>query len=144
VGLTAGEEKEFELPVPEDYENKDLAGKTVAFHVRGKEVRKKELPELDDYFASTVGDYENLDQLRTYIESQLQEQAAARAKETAEQEIVEAAISSATVELPEKLLDYEAGRARDRLERSLQSYGMNADQYNRLMGRSDTELADSF
>ncbi|MBI4212978.1 MAG: trigger factor, partial [Chloroflexi bacterium] len=83
VGLAADEERTFDLLVPEDHDNKELAGKTVAFQVRGKEIRVKELPELDDYFASTVSDFATLEELRAHIHSELSEQAAARAQEQA-------------------------------------------------------------
>lgn len=143
VGLAADEERTFDLLVPEDHDNKELAGKTVAFQVRGKEIRVKELPELDDYFASTVSDFATLEELRAHIHSELSEQAAARAQEQAELEIVGAAVSGSKVSLPDRLLEYEAQRGRDRLARNLESYGMSAEQYNRLVGRSEDEMEQS-
>ena len=143
VGLEPDEERAFDLAVPEDYDNQKLAGKTVSFLVRAKEVRVKELPELDDYFASTVGDYSTLADLRSHVYSHLSEQSQARAQEQVEQEIVESAVSASTVSLPDRLLDYEAQRARDRFVRSLESYGMNPQQYNRLIGKSDEDAEQS-
>ncbi|MBI4213101.1 MAG: hypothetical protein HY534_02225, partial [Chloroflexi bacterium] len=82
-------------------------------------------------------------ELRAHIHSELSEQAAARAQEQAELEIVGAAVSGSKVSLPDRLLEYEAQRGRDRLARNLESYGMSAEQYNRLVGRSEDEMEQS-
>ena len=73
VGMKRDEEKDFELSFPEDYFNKELAGKQVKFHVKLKEIRKQILPELDDEFAKDLGEYETLDQLKDSIRDHLQQ-----------------------------------------------------------------------
>lgn len=143
VGMAAGDQRFFDLTVPENDERQDLAGKTVSFRVTMKEVRAKELPELDDYFASTVGAYNSMDELRAKVEAELLEQASNTADEQILRDVVEQALALSNVELPEKLLEHEMQRSRDRLARNLDTYGMSTEQYNRLLGRTDSEMEES-
>jgi trigger factor len=143
VGISAGDERDFELTVPEDNEHEELRGKTIAFHVAAKEVRGKELPELDDYFATLVGDHENIEALRKQLEDQLKDAAEKASKETAQKEVLDEAVLQATIELPEKLLEYETLRAKDRFARNISGYGLSFEQYNRLLGRTEEEASAS-
>lgn len=144
VGITANEERDFEITVPEEHEHEELRGKTVAFHVAAKEVRGKELPELDDYFASMAGEHESLEALRNQIEQQLRESAEATARQQTQKEILDEAIEKATVDLPDKLIEHEIGRAKDRFARNISGYGLSFEQYNRLVGRTEAEATESF
>jgi trigger factor len=139
AGIQAGETREFELAVPEDHEHSELAGKTITFHVEAKEVRAKELPALDDAFAAMVGDHASLEDLRSSIESQLRQRSEATAREETQKAILDEVIEQAQIDLPEKLIEYETQRARERFARNMGSYGLSFDQYNRLLGRTETD-----
>jgi trigger factor len=132
VGMSAGEEKSFTLSVPEDDDNPRLAGKTVKFEVAVKDVKAKELPELDDFFAATVGTYKDLAELREEVTKQLQAGAEANSRQTLEQQIIDEAVESSTLDLPEKLIDYQAQRALERSARDLDSIGLTVEQYLRM------------
>lgn len=139
AGISAGEERDFELTVAEENEHEELRGKTIAFHVAVKEVRGKELPELDDYFASMVGEHSSIEELRHHIEEQIKETAESASKQQTQKEVLDEAIAQATMELPDKLLDYETLRARDRFARNISGYGLSFEQYNRLVGRTEED-----
>lgn len=143
LGMSADEERAFDLAVPEDHEHRDIAGKVVHFTVAAKEVQAKELPELDDYFASTVGSYVSLDELRSKVEADLLEEAQAAAEQQTQREVVAEALAVSSISLPDKLLDHEMQRARDRLSRNLDTYRITTQQYNRLLGRTDAEMEES-
>jgi trigger factor len=144
VGIAAGETREFELDVPkeeseeEQEEGSGLAGKAMHFQVTANDVKRKELPELDDYFATTVGEYENLEALRTQIESNLRERTEVTKRNELESEIVTAAVDGAKLEVPDKLVHQQAHRALDRLAQDLDSRGISIEQYLRIT-RTDPE-----
>jgi trigger factor len=99
----------------------------------------KELPELDDEFASTVGQHANVAELRTWCEEQLREEAQATSRRENMVKVVEEAISRSPFDLPAKLIDHEAERLGDRLADRLSMLRINLEQYNRMVGRSDEE-----
>jgi len=148
VGIIASETREFDLVVPPDEEEteepSELAGETMHFVVTAKDVKAKELPELDDYFATTVGAYEDLAALRTEIEGSLKERADATAKRALEDGILQAAIEGATVEIPEKLVHQNAHRMIDRLARDLDTRGLTIEQYLRITRSTEEEFHDRY
>ncbi|HZT05427.1 MAG TPA: trigger factor [Chloroflexota bacterium] len=140
VGATAGETREFRLAVPSEDMAEKLAGKEIDFTVTVKDVKAKDLPELDDYFAATVGTYKDLGELRADVERQLRERAEATAERSLRDEIVDEAVAMATVELSDKLIDYHAHRSWDRLGRDLDSRGLTIEQYARFRRMSEDDL----
>jgi len=109
VGLQKGDSKQFRLTFPADYPRKDLAGRTAEFKVTVKEVKKRRVPELNDEFAKTVGDVDSVAALRDKLREQL------KARKTREQEaelkraMLEKLAAAHEVELPETLVEAEAG-----------------------------------
>jgi trigger factor len=75
VGMSLDETKELSLQFPDDYPQEDLAGKATIFTVTVKELKEKELPELDDDFAEEVSEFETLEELRQSLEKRYQEEA---------------------------------------------------------------------
>ena len=143
VGVSAGESKSFELDVPDDAES-PYAGRKTAFQVTVKDVKAKELPELDDYFATTVGSYKDLADLRSQVTGQLAERAQVSSRLEHEAEVLKVAVDAASVALPQKLVNHHAHRMRDRLLRELDSRGLTIEQYLRLRHTSDEELDAEF
>jgi trigger factor len=140
VGAGPGEERSIEVDFPEDYRAEQLAGRTASFVVTVKEVREKDLPELDDEFAADASEFDTLAELRSDLESKLRHALEHRAEDQFREAAVDAAVGEATVELPE---DVVAGRAEEmweRVERSLAARGVNAETYLQMQGRSREEL----
>lgn len=140
VGAAAGETRSFDLPVPADYRDPKLAGQTIAFQVTVGDAKAKELPELDDAFAATVGSYSDLGDLRSHVEGQIRQRAEAAARRALEEEILEEAVLFCTVQIPQKLIDQQVRRLRDRLARDLDSQGLTLEQYLRARRTAEDEL----
>jgi trigger factor len=144
VGIAAGEERSFDIAVDSESENPRLAGKTVTFQVTVKDVKAKELPELDDFFATTVGTYKDLDELRADVTEQLRSRGEVSSRRAMEEEVLEEAVKGSTLSIPDKLIDYQAQRTLERLARDLDSHGLSIEQYIRLRGSSEDDLRTEF
>ena len=111
VGMKAGDEKEFSLPLPEDDSNPEVSGKDCLFKVSISEVKEEHLPELNDEFAKSLEqDVETMDQLREKISSSLKTAADADARNKLERQVIEAVSSQATLEFPDALTEMEMDR----------------------------------
>src|SRR3954466_8687269 len=121
IGAKPGDERQAEVPFPDDYPAEEVAGKTAEFEVTVKEVREKELPELNDDFAAEASEFDTLDELRDEIRGRI----AAALEHPADDEFraaaVDAAAANATIDLPKELVHARAHEMWDRFERSLRS-----------------------
>ena len=129
VGIKPSETKEFDVQYPKGFQDQDLAGKTVHFSVTVKMVKEKELPELDDELAKTVGDLETLAQLRAKIKEQLREQKASEAKDEATDQAVNALVKQAAIEYPSAAVEREIDAMIRSSERRLQQQGFSLEGY---------------
>ncbi len=127
-GMNPGETKEIPVTFPEDYPREDLAGKEVIFTVTLKELKEKELPELDDDFAAEVSEFETMAELRESIETQFQEKAERETKNSIESAIVDALVEVAEVELPETTIEREVETVLTQTAMQMQQYGMDVRQ----------------
>jgi trigger factor len=128
-GASPGDEKEFSVPYPEDYGNKRLAGKTVAFHAKVKGIRKKELPELNDDFAQDLGDYRNLEELREALRKNIFAQRQYEAQQAAKEKIVEKLVAEHDFPVPEVFVERQI---RNRVEQSLRALASEGVDPNQL------------
>ncbi len=107
VGMNPGETKKVSAKFPEDYPQQDLAGKAAMFTVTLKELKEKELPELNDDFAQEVSEFETLEELRSSLESRFKTEAERQTKANKEQALTEELLKQLEVELPETLIEEE-------------------------------------
>ena len=107
VGMNPGETKEVSAKFPEDYPQKDIAGKAAVFTVTLKELKEKELPELNDDFAQEASEFETLAELRTSLESRFQTEAERKTKANKEQALSDELLKHVEVDLPETLISQE-------------------------------------
>ncbi len=142
LGASEGDTRAFTLSYPEDFDNEDLAGKTVAFEVTVKTVRQTNLPPIDDELAKMVGDYESLAQLRERIAEAMagQKQAEARTRET--RAAVQALVSVATVAYPEAALNNEISEAIDRQRNRLARMGFDFQRYLQMVNQTEDDLRE--
>jgi trigger factor len=105
LGMTPGEEKDFDVRYPEDYGQAKLAGKTVRFRAKLKGIRRKELPELNDEFARDLGDYQNLDELREAVRKSLFVERQFFAQQAAKNKIVEQLVDMHEFPVPEAFVE---------------------------------------
>lgn len=144
VGLSAGDERTIEVTFPEGYQAEQLAGQDATFEITVKEIKVKELPELDDDFASDHAGFDTLDELREDLASKLREEASKRAEGEYREAVLDAVVAGATVEVPEGLI---ASRAKELFERMLQSLsqqGISKEAYMSIAQKTEEEvLADA-
>ncbi|TQR19889.1 trigger factor [Psychrobacillus vulpis] len=141
VGLKTGEEKDVEVSFPEEYHATELAGKPAVFKVTVKEVKGKELPELNDDFAKEVdAEVEGIEGLR----AKLKEVTASEKKQLSEQslrdDLVEAAAANATMDVPDAMVNSETDRMLQEFGQRLQQQGMNLDLYYQFSGQDEAAL----
>ena len=139
-GASAGDERKVEVTFPDDYGAEDLAGKTAEFTVNVREIREKELPELDDDFAAEASEFETLDELRDEIRRRIGELVENQAAERFQEAALDAAVAEATVEIPDEVVRARAEEMWSRVERRLRSQGMEPDQYLQVQGKTRDEI----
>ena len=125
VGMTIGETKDIPVQFPEDYPKDDLASAQAVFTVTLKEIKEKELPELDDDFAQDVSEFETLTELQESLESRFRTNADNSTKASVEQALVEALEKVVNVELPETMIEQEIEAILTQRAIQLESYGMD-------------------
>jgi trigger factor len=141
-GAEPGEERQVPVPFPGDYPAEEVAGKTAEFDVKVKEVREKELPELDDDFASEASEFDTLAELRDDITEKIKEILDRQLAERFREDALDAAVDKATVELPEPVIEARAQEMWRRVERQLRQQGMDPDNYLQLQGKTREEMID--
>lgn len=128
VGMNLSETKKIELRFPEDYPQQDLAGQPVVFSITLKELKEKELPELDDDFAEEVSEFETMAQLRESLEKQYQEKAAKATKANIHSAILEELLNHTSVDLPETMVQEEMQNLLVQTAVQMQNYGLDISQ----------------
>jgi trigger factor len=144
VGLREGEEKKFSVTFPDDYPDADLAGKPVEFDTTMLELREKRLPEADDEFARSLGDYESLAHLRAEIKSRLERNSLDRARHVFADRIIEFAVANSTLELPDLLIERELEVMLDELKVRLAEQGIGYDDYLKATERDEIKVLEEF
>jgi trigger factor len=118
LGVTPGEEREFDVTYPEDYGSKRLAGKTVKFRASLKGIRRKELPELNDEFAQDLGDYRDIGELREAIRKSIFGQREYEAQQEAKNKIVDKLVDAHEFAVPEVFVERQV---KNRMEQTLRA-----------------------
>lgn len=142
VGMNPGETKEVSVKFPEDYPLENLAGKSAVFSITLKELKEKELPELDDDFAQEVSEQETLTELREFLEKQFREKADQETIASKEQALLEALLERVEIDLPETMIDQEVQTLLTQTAIQMENYGMdvrklfNAETMPQLRERS--------
>jgi trigger factor len=143
IGAEVGEETIVEVEFPEDYQGADLAGEEAEFKVTIKDIKAKEVPELDDEFAKDLG-YDNLDELKSDIKNDLEEEAATQADREYENKLVDAAVANAEVNIPEAMVEEEIDNMLEGQKMQMQQQGFDFEQYLEMTGMDEEELRDNF
>lgn len=142
VGKNIGEECEINVTFPNEYHATDLAGKPAMFKVTVKEIKKKELPELNDEFASEVSEFETLEEYKKDIKEKLAEKKEKAAATENEDHVVEKVVENATMEIPEPMIDSQVNNMVNDYARRMQEQGLSLDQYMKFTGMTIESLKD--
>lgn len=142
IGKNIGEEAEINVTFPEEYHAKELAGKPAMFKVTVKEIKVKELPELDDDFAQDVSEFDTLDEYKEDIKSTILERKEKEAKRAKEDAVVEKIIENATMEIPEAMIETQERQMTDEFAQRMQSQGLSLEQYFQFTGLDGKKLSE--
>ena len=139
LGASAGDTRTIPLTFPEDYENRELAGRDASFEVTVKEVKLKELPDVDEDFATDVG-FDDLDELREDIRGRLTEVEEARIETEFRQAALDAAVAQSKVAVTPELVKARAHEMWERMLHSLAHRGISREAYLQIVGREEADV----
>ncbi len=134
IGKNTGDEIDVNVTFPEDYNAKDLAGKPAVFKVKINEIKEKELPELDDEFASEVSEFDTMAEYREDVKKNLAEKKEKEAKDKKEDAVIEAIIKDSKMDIPEAMVDTQVRTMINDYARRLKSQGLSLEQYFMFTG----------
>ena len=134
IGKNTGDETDVNVTFPEDYNAKDLAGKAAVFKVKVNEIKEKELPELDDEFASEVSEFDTMAEYREDVKKKLGEKKEKEAKDRKEDAVIEAIVKDSKMDIPDAMIDTTVKNMVNDYARRLQSQGLSLDQYFMFTG----------
>ena len=144
IGKNPGENVEVNVTFPEDYAQKSLAGKAALFKVEVKEIKEKELPELDDEFAKDVSEFDTLDEYKQDIKEKLLEQKERRAKNEKERSVLEKVIANAEMDVPEVMIENKLEQMLQDFEMRMRYQGLPLEQYLQFTNQTLDSLKDNF
>jgi len=144
VGLEVGGTTEFDITFPDDYPETELAGKQAHFAVELRELREKVLPDLDEDFLGTLGDFADVDALRADVKARLERNALDRARHEFADRIIDYAVANATLELPDILVDQEVEVMHDEFRSTLARQGIGEEAYLKAVDKTDADMHAEF
>ena len=144
IGAEIGKEIDVNVTFPEEYHAADLAGKPAVFKVTVNEIKYKELPELDDDFASEVSEFETLAEYKDSIKKKLEEQAENKTKQETENAVIEKACEVCEVEIPAAMIESQIDRMVNDFAQRLSYQGRNLDMYMQYTGGTMESMRESF
>ena len=144
IGMKIDEEKDINVKFPEEYFSKDLAGKDAVFKVKLHEIKKKELPELDDEFAKDVSEFDTLKELKDSIKEKLETQNNERAKYETQDAVIKAVSENTKLDIPSGMIELEIDNMLKDIETRLSYQGLKLEQYFKMMGKTEEEVRKEY
>lgn len=143
VGLSKGDSTDVEVTFPEDYFVKDLAGKEAIFKVNIQDVKRKELPELNDEYVASKTDFKTVEELRANYKERMQKAAEANAKAEYEHELIDLAVANARFSVPEIMIEDKISQMVEEMKMSLESRKMSLDMYMQYTGLDMAKIREN-
>ena len=144
IGMKIDEERDINVKFPEEYFSKDLAGKDATFKVKLHEIKKKELPELDDEFAKDVSEFDTLDELKKSIKEKIEEENKNKEKYETEEEAIKTVCENTEIDIPSGMIELEIDNMIKDIEARLSYQGLKLEQYLQMMGKTESEMRKEF
>ncbi|OIJ10310.1 trigger factor [Anaerobacillus arseniciselenatis] len=145
IGLKSADTKDVEVSFPEEYHAPELAGKPAVFKVTVHDIKRKQLPELDDEFAKDVNEeVETLDELRKELKDKMIQDKETEADHNKRDTLVEKAAENATIDIPEAMITTEVDRMLEEFGQRLQAQGMSLDMYYQFSGSDENGMREQF
>lgn len=143
VGLSKGDSTDVEVTFPEDYFVKDLAGKEAIFKVNIQDVKRKELPELNDEYVASKTDFKTVEELRANYKERMQKAAEANTKAEYEHELIDLAVANAKFSVPEIMIEDKISQMVEEMKMSLESRKMSLDMYMQYTGLDMAKIREN-
>ena len=140
IGMKIDEEKDITVKFPEDYFSEDLKGKDAVFKVKLHEIKRKELPEINDDFAKDTSEFETLAELKNSIKEKLEEENKSRAKYETEEAAIKEACKATEIDIPSGMIETELDNMVKDVEARLSYQGMNMEMYLQMIGKTMEEF----
>ena len=144
VGMKIDEEREIKVTFPKEYFSKDLAGKEAMFKVKLHEIKRKELPKLDDEFAKDVSEFDTLAELKASIKEKIEKNNEQRQKYETEDLAIKAVCGDVKVDIPSGMVEFEVENMMKDFEQRLSYQGLNLDQYLKMIGKTEEEMKKEY
>ncbi|WNQ12927.1 trigger factor [Paenibacillus aurantius] len=142
VGMKKGEEKDIEVTFPEEYHAEELKGKAAVFKVTLHDIKRKNLPVLDDEFAKDVSEFETLEEFKQDIEKRVKERKEQANQREKENLVVDKAAEAAELDIPAAMVESEIGQMIQEFENRLKAQGMNMELYYQFSGQNEEALKE--
>ena len=142
IGMNIGDEKEINVTFPEEYHAEELKGKPAVFKVKVKEIKEKQLPELNDEFAQDVSDFDTLAEYRDDLKKKIETRKANDAKAKKEDEAIAKIIETSKMDIPEAMVDTQVNRMVEDFAQRLQQQGLSVEQYFQYTGMTADKIMD--
>ena len=144
IGMKMDEEKDINVKFPDEYFSKDLAGKDATFKVKLHEIKKKELPELNDDFAKDTSEFDTLEELKKSIKDRMEKDNEQRQKYETEDAVIKAVCENVKVDIPSGMIENETEDMLRNVESRLSYQGLKLDQYLKMMGKTAEEVKKEY
>ena len=144
VGKNVGDDVDVNVTFPEDYHQKDLSGKPALFKVEIKDIKVKELPELNDEFAQDVSEFDTLDEYKKDIVAKLLVQKQKDADNKKQEELLDALVKKAEMNVPQVMIENEIDNKIREFESGISRQGLSLDMYLQYMGQSIENMREAY
>ena len=144
IGMKIDDEKDVNVKFPEDYFSKDLAGKDATFKVKVHEIKKKDLPELDDEFAKDVSEFDTLEELKNSIKQRLINENVQKAKYEKEDAVMKVVTSEMKADIPEGMVEVEIDNMVKDMEQRMSYQGLKLEQYLKMLNKTEADFRKEF
>lgn len=142
IGMKLEEEKDINVKFPEEYFSKDLSGKDVTFKVKLHEIKKKEMPEINDDLAKDISEFDTIEALKKDIKQKQEKQNEEKAKHETEDQVIEEVCKTAAVEIPSGMIETEIENMAKDMEARLSYQGMKLDDYLKMINKTMDEFKE--
>ena len=144
VGMKIGEEREIKVKFPDDYISEEIEGKEAIFKVKLNEIKKKELPKIDDEFAKDVSEFDTLKELKKDVKEKLIKKNNERAEKETNEAVTKAVASKTEIDIPSGMIETEVNRRIEELKTNLQYSGISLSQYLEIVKKTEGDLKKEY
>ena len=144
IGMKVGEEKDITTTFPEEYHSAELAGKETIFKIKLHEIKRKELPALDDEFAKDISEFDTFEEYKKSVKERLEASKKSMAKAERENKVIEKLADKVTAEIPESMIEMEIDNMVHNFEHNLAYQGITIEQYMQMLNVDMEAIREQF